>query len=150
MRSGTPEEWVRWYEEKTGDTFTLPDGYSVNYHLHRGIMVCKPVVEEKMLVIEYVIGDGKFWYDVAEMLALQNGLRYIATICTRDVYAYIRFWGYRILKAWDNDGAKRFLGIDDSGRYGTVTYGGKDQAGQDTYIVIRYLVSGEKPDLEKG
>lgn len=146
----TLEEWIGWYEQKTGDTFTLPDDYTINYHEKRGLMAIKPVFEKKMLVIEYVIGDGRFWYDVADMLARQNGLRYIATICTRSVYAYIRFWKYKVIKTWEIDGAKRFLGIDDMGYYGTMTYSGKDKkTGNDTYIVIRYVVKGEKPELDE-
>ena len=149
MKQGTPEEWGKWYEEKTGDQFTLPEDYTIMYHERRGLMAFKLATESKMLVIEYVIGDGRFWYDVAEMIAMKNGLPYIATICTRSVYAYIRFWKYKILKEWDRDGAKRFLGVAESGHYGTMTYSGKDKrTGSDTYIVIRYMVKGEKPELE--
>ena len=150
MNYGTPEEWVKWYEKKTGDTFTVPDGYTINYHERRGLMTFKPVPENKMLVIGYVIGDGHFWYDVIEMIAKMNGYRYIAAICTRDVMAYIRFWRYKIVKKWDKDGQKRFLGKDRAGRYGTMTYRGKDEkTGVDQYMVIRYMVPGEKPKLEE-
>ena len=149
MRQGTPEEWIKWYEEKTGDLFTLPEDYSILHHERRGLMAFKLVPESEMLVIEYVIGDGHFWYDVAEMIALQNDLRYIGTICTRNVDAYIRFWKYKVLKEWNRDGAKRFYGVDESGRYGTMTYSGKDKrTGNDTYMVIRYIVKGEKPELD--
>lgn len=145
----TPDEWVEWYEEKTGDEFTLPDDYDILYHERRGLMAFKLATESEMIVVEYVIGDGRFWYDVAEMIGKRNGFRCLATICTRSVYAYIRFWGYKIIKEWDVEGAKRFLGIDGSGCYGTMTYSGKDErTGKDTYIVIKYLNKGDKPKLE--
>ena len=150
MKSGTLDEWIAWYEKKTGDKFTIPKGHEIVYHERRGFATFKPAPESQMLFVLYVIGDGMFWYDLAEMIAHQNGLRYIATICTRNVDAYIRFWGYKVLKEWKNEeGQRRFLGIDSFGRYGTMTYRGKDSlTGKDTYMVIRYLVPGEKPKLE--
>ena len=63
--------------------------------------------------------------------------------------AYIRFWRYRIVKKWEKDGQKRFLGKDCAGRYGIMTYRGRDEnTGVDTYFVTRYMVPGEKPKLE--
>ena len=149
LRYGTPQEWVEWYEKKTGDLFTLPDGYTVNYHERRGLMAFKPDIEAAMLIVEYVIGDGRFWHDVAELIAKQNGFRYVATICTRNVYAYIRYWNYKIVKEWDIDGQKRFLTIDPLGRYAVLTYRGEDnRTHKDTYWVVQYLVPGAKPNLE--
>ena len=149
MNYGTPEKWVEWYENKTGDTFTLPEGYTVNFHERRGMATFKPDLENRMLVVGYVIGDGRFWHDAIEMIAKQNGFRYIATICTRDVKAYIRFWKYKIIKQWDKDGQKRYLARNRGGCYATLTYRGKDEkTGVDTYMVIQYIVPGEKPKLE--
>lgn len=150
LRMGTPQEWVQWYEEKTGDLFTLPDGYTINYHERRGIMTFKADFETKMLIVLYVIGDGRFWHDVAELIAKMNGLRYVATICTRNIDAYIRFWNYRVVKEWLNeDNQRRFLTIDPFGRFATLTYRGIDaRTRKDTYWVIQYLVPGEKPKME--
>jgi len=149
MNYGTPEKWVEWYEKKTGDSFTLPEGYTVNYHPYRGMATFKPDIENKMLVVGYVIGDGRFWHDAIEMIAKQNGFRYIATICTRDVKAYIRFWKYKIVKQWDKDGQKRFLAKNRAGCYAVLTFRGKDaKTDVDTYLVVQYMVPGEKPKLE--
>lgn len=149
MNYGTPEKWVEWYEKKTGDRFTLPEGYTVNYHPYRGMATFKPDIKNKMLVVGYVIGDGRFWHDAIEMIAKQNGFRYIATICTRDVKAYIRFWKYKIVKQWDKDGQKRFLAKNRAGCYAVLTFQGKDaKTDVDTYLVVQYMVPGEKPKLE--
>ena len=149
MNYGTPEEYIKWYEKKTGDTFTLPEGYVINYHERRGLMTVKADVKNSMLIVGYTIGDGRFWHDALEVMARMNGLRYIATRCTREVRAYIRFWRYRIVKEWDKDGQKRYLVQDRAGRYATLTYWGKDEkTGADIYGVIQYMVPGEKPTLE--
>ena len=150
LKAGTPQEWVQWYEDKTGDLFTLPSGYTVNYHERRGIMTFKADFDTRMLIVLYVIGDGRFWHDVAELVAKQNGLRYVATICTRNVDAYIRFWDYKVVQEWKNeDGQRRFLTIDPFGRYATLTYRGVDErTHKDTYWVIQYLVPGERPKME--
>ena len=129
MNYGTPEKWVEWYEKKTGDTFTLPEGYTVNFHERRGMATFKPDLENRMLVVGYVIGDGRFWHDAIEMIAKQNGFRYIATICTRDVKAYIRFWKYKIIKQWDKDGQKRYLARNSIHGYSVHSSGRKAEAG---------------------
>jgi len=150
IKFGTPQEWIDWYEKKTGDTFTVPEGHTINYHERRGIITFKPDLKSGMLIVMYVIGDGKFWHDVAEMIAKQNGFRCVATICTRNVDAYIRFWDYKVVKEWKNkEGQRRFLTIDPFGRYATLTYRGIDErTGKDTYWVIQYLVPGERPNLD--
>jgi len=146
---GTPQEWIDWYEEKTGDTFEVPYGHTINYHERRGIITFKADFKCGMLIVMYVIGDGKFWHDVAEMIAKQNGFRCVATICTRNVDAYIRFWNYSVVKEWNRDGQRRFLTIDPFGRYATLTYRGDDpKTGKETYWVVQYLTPGDKPKLE--
>jgi len=148
MKYWTPQEWISWYEKKTKDTFTVPDKYMMTYHPQRGIMTFFLDNEAKMIIVGTVVGDGHFWHDVAEIIARANGMRCLATICTRNVEAYIRFWGYKIIKQWDVDGQKRFLGKTPAGYYGTSTYRGKDnKTGVDTYWIIEYLVKGEKPKL---
>ena len=149
MKYWTPQEWVNWYKKKTGDTFEVPENHTINYHARRGIMTLYADFKAKMLMIGYVVGDGRYWHDTAEMIAKHNGLRYLATICTRDVEAYIRFWQYKIVKQWDSDGQKRYLTVDPLGHYAVLTYRGKDnRTGVDTYTVIEYLAKGEKPKLE--
>ena len=150
LRYGTKEEWIKWYEEKSGDTFVMKANAALYFQAKRGIMVCRLTgdSQESMLVIDYVIGDGKFWYDFAEIIAAMWNCRCIGTICTRHIEAYIRFWDGKIVKKWLQEGQKRFLAKDRRGRYGTLTYRGKDDnTGKDTYFAILYLTPGDKPNL---
>lgn len=150
LRYGTKEEWIKWYEEKSGDTFVMKANAALYFQAKRGIMVCRLTgdSQESMLVIDYVIGDGKFWYDFAEIIATMWNCRCIGTICTRHIESYIRFWDGRIVKKWVQEGQKRFLAKDRRGRYGTLTYRGKDDiTGKDTYLAILYLNPGDKPNL---
>ena len=149
MNYGTPEKWVEWYEKKTGDTFTIPEGFVMHYHERRGIMTLKADPKHSMLVVGIVVGDGRFWHDIIEVLARMNGFRYIATVCTRNVEAYIRFWKYKIVKIWEVNGEKRYLVRNRGNCYAVLTYGGKDlKLGIDTYWVTQYNVPGEKPKFE--
>ncbi len=148
MNYGNQQKWIEWYEKKTGDKFIVPDGYVINHHERRGIMTLKS--ENDMLVVGYVVGDGRFWHDAAEVIAKTNKYRCIATICTRNVEAYIRFWRYKIVKEWNKNGEKRFLCKNRGGCYATLTYRGKDSnTGVDTYYVVQYMAPGDKPKLEE-
>lgn len=149
MNYGTPEEWIKWYENKTGDKFELQEGYVLHCHERRGIMSLKAKPESGMIVVGIVAGDGRFWHDVVEVMARMNGFRCIGTICTRSVEAYIRFWRYKIRKVWDKNGEKRYLVRNRAGCYAVLTYRGKDnKTGVDTYWVTQYMQPGDKPRLE--
>ena len=150
----TLEEWIRFYEEGSKEKFELPQGFMLNWLPMRGFSVMKPDVDGKMLMIFSTCGDAKFWRDVAEMLALNNGLTILATICVRKIEPYIRFWHWKIVKKLEVDGQKRFFCVDNLGRNVVITH---KCICEDTqlpcYYVTQYLIKGEGPvfsDEESG
>lgn len=151
MKYGEPhsmEEWVKFYKSKTHDAVDVPQGFSVTFLPTRGFMVTKPDIEGSMLMVYIVCGDGAFWHDVAELLAINNGLRYLTTICTRHIEPYIRLWGWKILTKGDINNQKRYVCIDKQGRYIVATHRGEDvKTGEPSYWVTKYLIKGEKPDV---
>ena len=95
-------------------------------------------------------GDGRFWRDVNEMLALNNGMTKLMTICIRKIEPYIRFWGWKITKQQEVNGQKRYFCIDNIGRNVLITHRGfNEEASLPTYTVTQYLIKGEGPMLEE-
>jgi len=144
----TLEEWIQFYEDKTKDKFELPQGMRLMWLPHRGFMVVAIDLNIKVLLIYLTCGDGKFWRDVAEMLALNNGLTKLMTICTRKIEPYIRFWRWKITDKQEKDGQIRYFCKDDMDRDVLVTHRGVDEkSGQATYYVTQYLIKGERPEF---
>ena len=142
----TLEEWVQFYEEKSGEKLEVPKGFLFHWMPTRGFSVMKPDMQGKILMIYSTCGDGKFWRDVGEMLALNNGMTKLMTICIRKIEPYIRFWHWKITKVQDVNGQKRYFCIDELGRNVLITHRGVNKnTGQPTYSVTQYLIQGEGP-----
>lgn len=98
----TLEEWIKIYEEKTGDTHTVPKGFKLLYLPDRGYAAFAFNKEDSALMIYEVCGDAKFWHDTGVLYCKQNGLRDIITLCTRNIRSYIRFWNWQIEEEFTN------------------------------------------------
>ncbi|MBO6178550.1 MAG: hypothetical protein J6M62_03830 [Selenomonadaceae bacterium] len=94
MKTKTLEEWADLYEKKTGDkldrsqkaTFYFPD---------KGFGVYS--VADDMIVILHVCGDGVFWRQIGEVLAIERGLHKLGAICVRkNIKAYLRCFDMKI------------------------------------------------------
>ena len=72
--------------------FEVDPRYRLFYFPDRGFAQFK--VTDKMLIINQICGDGKFWKQVAEVLASACGVNHLGTWCVRNVEVYIRFWGF--------------------------------------------------------
>ena len=142
----TLEEWINFYENKSKEEFEVPNGFIFNWLPTRGFSLMKPDPEGGMLIIYATCGDGKFWRDVGEMLALNNGLTKLCTICVRKIEPYIRFWGWKIVQQTEVDGQKRFFCKDNLGRNVVITHKCIcDDTHLPCYYVTQYLIKGEYP-----
>ena len=142
----TLEEWIEFYEKKSKEKFEVPEGFIFNWLPTRGFSVMQPDVEGKILMIFSTCGDGRFWRDMAEMLALKSGFRCLMTICIRKIEPYIRFWGWKIEKIQEVKGQKRYFCKDKLGRNVLITHRGFIEETQlPTYVVTQYLIKGEGP-----
>lgn len=140
----TLQEWVQFYEEKAKEKLEVPKGFLFQWMPTRGFSVMKPDVEGKILMIYSTCGDGKFWRDVGEMLALNNGMTKICTICIRKIEPYIRFWHWKIVKKLETNGQKRYFCKDELGRNVIITHKGmNEETGLPVYYVTQYLIKGE-------
>lgn len=142
----TLQEWVRFYEEKSKEKFEVPDGFLFQWLPTRGFSLVKPDIEGGILMIYSTCGDGKFWRDVAEMLALNNGMTKLMTICIRKIEPYIRFWHWKIDKVQEVNGQKRYFCTDELGRNVLITHRGVNtETNLPTYVVTQYLIKGDGP-----
>ena len=149
MNYNTPhtlDEWIRFYEDKSGEKLEVPKNFIFQWHPYRGFSVMMPDLEGKILMIYSTCGDGRFWRDVAEMLALNNGMTKLMTICIRKIEPYIRFWHWKIQNVQEVDGQKRYFCIDDMERNVLITHRGvNEETNLPTYVVTQYLIKGEGP-----
>ena len=136
------DEWVEYYEQKTGDKYKCPNGYRVYYLPERGYsQMCR---SGNMILVYGTCGDGQFWRDYAEVTANALGLDAIGTICTRPPLPYIRFWGWRIERMEEKDDFVRYYCKDKQGRRVILTPKHVEDNGDVTYWVTQYLKKKEE------
>lgn len=137
------KQWIEKYEKKTGDKFCCPDGFKLLFLPSRGFAQIKTDIEGKMIIIYQLCGDAHFWHDIAEVIAVNSGLECIATICTRKIEPYIRFWGWKIDRIYElPDGLKRYFGYDKFGRPFVASPKNTDENGETSYYVCHYMLKG--------
>lgn len=141
-KAKTFDEWVQFYEQKTGDKYKCPNGYRVYYLPDRGFAQLNR--SGNMLLIYIVCGDGKFWHDFAEVIASAMGCKALGSICTRPPLPYIRFWGWKIERKEEKDGFFRFWCRDKQGRRVLLTPKHVEDNGDVTYWVTQYLKKEDK------
>lgn len=133
-------EWIKRYEEKTGDKFLLPKGFQLYFLPERGFAQFKIDFEGSILMIYQACGDAKFWRDVGELMCIMNNIDHISTICTVNIDAYIRIFGWKPYNVENVNGQKRYHCYDTLGRKVIATFKGIDEAtGEPSYWVTQYL-----------
>ena len=139
------EEWIKKYEEKTGDKHTLPDGYVQYFLPDKGYAQYAMVKEAaNCLYIYETCGDADFWYSLGKMLAVNNNLKFICTICTREINAYMRFWKIKEVSMTTEEngteeGAVRINCVDKNGDKITITPMFKREDGRIGYACTHEL-----------
>lgn len=104
----TLDYWIDKYEKRSGETFSPHKGCKLFFLPERGF--CEVAIGDDLLIIYQLSGDGKFWHDFCLCLCDALNLRAIGTICTRNIKAYFRFWGYEITDVVNlPDGQKQFF-----------------------------------------
>lgn len=104
----TLDEWIKEYEEKTGEEHTEPNEENklkLYYVADRGyaeIGIFRTDNTEPSVVIYEVCGDAKFWHDFGVILCKQHNIKNILTVCIRAIEPYIRFWGWNIKERHKN------------------------------------------------
>lgn len=132
-------EWVDEYEEKTGEEFTLPPGFSLYFLPERGFAQYRLV--NGLVIVYQLCGDILYWFDVGKMIAHMNGAKAVATVCILPIKAYIRLLRCHIVKDEEKDGKHRYVCKDSIGHKLICTYRSTEE-GTDTYFCTYYLDGG--------
>lgn len=130
-------DWIKRYEEKTGDTFNIPAGFLFYWLPNRGFAQYK--FSNGVFVVYQVCGDIHFWYDIACLMCIQNGGRAVSTVCTCPIEPYLRLLKFSIQEKYENNGKNRYICKDQFGRKVIATYRSTDDTGCDTYFVTSYM-----------
>lgn len=127
-------EWIKIYEEKTGDKFQFLPGFTTWYLPDRGFCQWKDIQEDKAILCWNLCHDAKFWRDSLECVALQFGLDRIITVCILPIKAYIRYWGWKIRQDFVKNGIHRYICSDKCGREVVCTPKENDDGTIDYYV----------------
>lgn len=132
----TFEEWIAFYEKKTGDKFIPHPDFKLIYFPEYGFCEYSLEKDTKMVMIYQLCGDGKFWRRVGETMARVLGWRNMGSICIRRIKPYIRFWGYRVVEKRElAPGEIQYICRDKQGRDAQCTPAWRDDKGEWAYYV---------------
>ena len=110
-------EWVKLYEDKTGDEHTCLDGYTTLYDAEKGYAQYK--VEGARLHIYECCGDGKYWYNLGIKICRDYNIEAMITICTRKIKPYMRSLNFKVEKQTllpDRNDGYRYEGVNQYGQ----------------------------------
>ena len=90
--SKTLEQWIALYNKKIPEGFKRDARFALFYLPDRGF--AEVMATDKMVIVNQMCGEFKFWRSFAEKLARQFNFTHAGTICIRNVEAYIRMAGF--------------------------------------------------------
>ncbi len=132
-RNKTLYDYVKEYEEKTGEEFQTPQGFTLFFLPERGFAQMR--IYEGMVVVFQVCGDLLFWFDFAKVMAASNGCKCVITTCIRHILPYIRKLRCHIVK---KEGDYRYICEDELGNKSIYSWRLAND-GSDTYTCTYYL-----------
>ena len=131
----TFEEWAKNYNKKTPEKFERDKRYELFFLPDKGF--CEIAATGKMIMINQVSGDGKFWKDFAEKVARKMNLKVCGTICIRkQIKAWIRLFNFEIIETEIlPDNLKRYHCKNKFGKKGLLSPAYKYDSGEQAYFV---------------
>ena len=135
MKDMPLDDWIAEYERKTGEEFKPTPGFKLFFFPNRGFAEIR--VTEKMIIVRQMCGEAKFWKDLVGFFAQALGIYHVGTYCIRNIYAYIRLFGFHVVSTEDlNDGYKRLFCVDKYGNKGQASPAWKStRTGVDAYYI---------------
>ena len=131
------EQWVAKYNKKIPEGFKRDKKFALIYLPEKGF--AEILSTDKMIIVNQLCGEFKFWRKFAEELARRRGLKYAGTICIRNVEAYIRLAGFEIERIEQTEQGKRYFCRDkNEGQRGQAS-----PAGKGTYYITWEVAADE-------
>jgi len=92
----TLDEWKAWYEKHAGAAVQDNPNFQRIFFPDRGFCELTLSSKERMVIVNQVAGDGRFWLGVIESVAQILGYHRCGAICTRRIRPYLRLWGLAV------------------------------------------------------
>lgn len=110
------EQWIAAFNKKVPEGFQRDERFTLFYLPDKGL--CELAATEKMMIVGNVSGDGRFWKKFAEKLARKFGLKVGGTTLARTAFpAWARLLDYKVIKVDEQNGLKRYQGINPNGNW---------------------------------
>lgn len=90
------QEWVKIYEEKTGDEHYCPPFYTTLFDEEKGFAQYWVAADHSVMYVYECCGDGKYWYDIGVRVCREHNIPRMVTICTRHILPYLRLLKFKI------------------------------------------------------
>ena len=133
----TLAEWIEKYNKKNPeDKYDPNPGYQLLFREDKGF--CEVRIEENMILLGQLAGDGRFFKERAEEAARKLGLKEGGTYCIRkEIMAYIRLFGYRVEHTEEvAGGLKRyFCKHKSTGKWGIASPAFRYETGEYAYFI---------------
>ena len=105
--SRTFEEWAALYDKKISGGFKRDERFALFYLPEKGFAEIGD--SGKMIIVNQVCGELKFWRSVAEKLARRQGRTHLGTICLRPILPYMRLAGLKIIRTGETKYGERYF-----------------------------------------
>lgn len=113
----TLEHYIKKYEQQSKEKFKPHAGCKLLFLPNRGF--CEIYISKDMAMVHQLCGDGKFWKDYIDCLCTMIGIGQAGTICTRNIKAYIRLFGFKIYYTETlSDGTNKYYISNETGKKG--------------------------------
>lgn len=96
MKARTKQEWVDYYERKTGGRFVIGYDEFVLFHPRHGFMTFFVNREDQCIEVHHAVGDGKYWQEQAIRGLKALGMQSVRFFTRRNPEAWIRRYGGHI------------------------------------------------------
>lgn len=127
------QDWIAFYERKTGERFERKTGTTLLHSKQNGFCEVALDDEHKAVYVYHVCGRLKVWRDVANAIAQLCGYDKVMTIVIRHIKPWLRLGGAKVTDEEDTpDGNKIYRGQTGDG-YRFTAYPSKDNS---AYIVV--------------
>ena len=104
------EQWVALYNKKVSERFERDERFELFYLPEKGFAEIADT--GKIIAINQVCGELKFWRGVAEKLARKLGRTHAGTVCARPILPYMRLAGLEIILIEQTEYGDRYFFAD--------------------------------------
>ncbi|BBB90799.1 MAG TPA: hypothetical protein PKA28_19110 [Methylomusa anaerophila] len=111
MGERTFEEWVNWFELKSGEKFNTPPGFSLEFRPDKGFVLWKRK-GDTFVINQGTTDDWEFWAVWIISKGLELGCTKVRTLVRRNAAGYARLTGGKIVKKGFDQKGRKLVAIE--------------------------------------